>query len=268
MSIFRKQPFLSGDTLVEVMFAVGIFGIVAISAISAMNRGLQNAQGNLEITMARQEIDAQSESIRFIHDAYITEKSIESDKYTKLWEEILKRVYTYDELVNEVPNFYTGYGDNDYSCFDFYDNLPDKAFVINPRALGADDVKNIVEHIGGASFSDVIVTRDSFATAAIKLRESATHPRLIFANDESEANDLKLSYVTSNRTNYNKNLYSAEGIWVTVVRSEKGVGCGSDNSSDTCVPDYYDFYIRTCWNSPDGNRVTTINSTIRLYNPD
>ena len=267
MSIFRKQSFLSGDTLVEVMFAVGIFGAVSISAISVMNRGLQNAQGNLEITMARQEIDVQSESLRFIHNAYITEKSIENNKYTKLWKEVLKRVYTYDELVNEVPSFYTDYSGNDHTCDEIYDNLPNRSFIINPRVLGAEDIKNIVNHIGGADYSDVIISRDSPADAAIKLRESATHPRLLFVNSESEISSTKLSDATASGANYNKNLYSAEGIWVTAVSSEEGIDCGGGGGG-VCRPDYYDFYIRTCWNSPDGNKVTTISSTIRLYNPD
>ena len=103
MAIFRYPKIgrkaLHGDTLVEVMFAVGIFGLVSISAISLMNRGLQNAQNALEITMARQEIDTQAEALRFLHEAYIIEKATDDERYTKAWEEIISKSYSFSEYI-------------------------------------------------------------------------------------------------------------------------------------------------------------------------
>ncbi|MBR3319132.1 prepilin-type N-terminal cleavage/methylation domain-containing protein, partial [Candidatus Saccharibacteria bacterium] len=37
------HSFRKGDTLIEVMFAVGVFGLAAVGAISLMNRGLATA---------------------------------------------------------------------------------------------------------------------------------------------------------------------------------------------------------------------------------
>ena len=64
---------LSGDTLVEVMFAVGLFSMIVISSITVMNRATNEIQRDLEITMTRNEIDTQAETLRFIHDSYEAE---------------------------------------------------------------------------------------------------------------------------------------------------------------------------------------------------
>lgn len=60
-----------GDTIVEVLFAVTIFSLIAVAAISLMNRGLALSQQALEITAVRQEIDSQAEALRFLHDSYV-----------------------------------------------------------------------------------------------------------------------------------------------------------------------------------------------------
>ena len=60
-----------GDTLIEVLFAISIFSLVVVGAVSIMNQGTAISQRALEITMVRNEIDAQAESLRFIHDSYI-----------------------------------------------------------------------------------------------------------------------------------------------------------------------------------------------------
>jgi type II secretory pathway pseudopilin PulG len=60
-----------GDTIIEVLFAVTVFSLVAVGGLSIMNQGITTSQRALEITLVRQEIDAQAESLRFLHDAYI-----------------------------------------------------------------------------------------------------------------------------------------------------------------------------------------------------
>jgi len=61
-----------GDTIIEVLFAVTVFAMVAVGSLTIMNQGTATAQRALEITLVRQQIDAQAEAIRFIHQAYIT----------------------------------------------------------------------------------------------------------------------------------------------------------------------------------------------------
>lgn len=61
----------AGDTIIEVLFAVTIFSLVAVGSLSIMNQGINTSQRALEITLVRQEIDAQAEALRFFNDAYI-----------------------------------------------------------------------------------------------------------------------------------------------------------------------------------------------------
>lgn len=62
-----------GDTLIEVMFAITVFSFVVVGALSLMNQGTSAAQRSLEITLVRQEMDAQAEALRFLHEAYTAE---------------------------------------------------------------------------------------------------------------------------------------------------------------------------------------------------
>lgn len=57
-----------GDTLVEVLLGVTIFSLVAVISLEAMNRGMAISQYALETTLVRQQIDAQAEMLRYIHD--------------------------------------------------------------------------------------------------------------------------------------------------------------------------------------------------------
>jgi type II secretory pathway pseudopilin PulG len=61
-----------GDTIIEVLFAVAVFAMVAVGSLSIMNQGTATAQRSLEITLVRQQIDAQAEAIRYIHQSYVT----------------------------------------------------------------------------------------------------------------------------------------------------------------------------------------------------
>ncbi|MEI6850430.1 MAG: hypothetical protein WCK26_00505 [Candidatus Saccharibacteria bacterium] len=60
-----------GDTLIEVLFAITVFSLVAVGSISIMNQGTATAQRAYEITLVRQEIDAQAETLRFLNASYI-----------------------------------------------------------------------------------------------------------------------------------------------------------------------------------------------------
>lgn len=60
-----------GDTIIEVVLAVTIFSMVAIGSLTLMNRGSAAAQTALEVTLVRQQMDAQAEVIRYIHAAYV-----------------------------------------------------------------------------------------------------------------------------------------------------------------------------------------------------
>lgn len=61
-----------GDTIIEVLFAITVFAMVAVGSMAIMQQGTAAAQRSLEITLVRQQIDAQAEAIRYIHQAYVT----------------------------------------------------------------------------------------------------------------------------------------------------------------------------------------------------
>lgn len=61
----------AGDTLIEVMFAVAVFGMIVVSSLALMNQGTAVSQRSVEITTVRQQIDAQAETIRFLQSAYV-----------------------------------------------------------------------------------------------------------------------------------------------------------------------------------------------------
>ena len=60
-----------GDTIIEVLFAVTVFGLIAIGGISLMSQGTALAQRALEIGLVRQQMDAQADALRYLNRAYI-----------------------------------------------------------------------------------------------------------------------------------------------------------------------------------------------------
>lgn len=231
--------FLRGDTLIEVMFAVAVFGMVAVGSIGIMNRGLHTTQTALEVTMARQEIDAQAEALRFVHDAFVSSTPDSSDAYTELWQEIKSRAYTTSELTNNNPNFFSDY--NNQSCDVAMQDLPDKSFLINPDSFTSSSL-----------VSDMLLTN---------IQPAATYPRILRTDNNNPLSDATPS--PSSGTTLATRQVAAEGIWVTAVQSDAGIDCGNGDVR----PDFYDFYIRTCWDNPSGTS-STISSTIRLFNSE
>ena len=66
-----KRRLQRGDTLIEVLFAVSVFSFVVVSALAIMNQGTAASQRALEIILVRQQVDAQAETLRFMHDSYV-----------------------------------------------------------------------------------------------------------------------------------------------------------------------------------------------------
>lgn len=75
-----------GDTIIEVIFAIVIFSFVAIASLAIMNKGLAVGEKALEITLVRQQINAQAEALRFIHEARVVTPA--SD-YGTTWSEMI-----------------------------------------------------------------------------------------------------------------------------------------------------------------------------------
>lgn len=100
-----------GDTLIEVLFAISIFSMVVVGALALMNQGTAASQRSLEITLVRQQIDAQAETLRFMHDSYVaayhsgiifnTTDGVTSP--AEEWSRILGSLRTSASAVNDCP---------------------------------------------------------------------------------------------------------------------------------------------------------------------
>lgn len=62
-----------GDTIIEVLFALTVFSLVAVGGLSLMNQGTAVAQRSLEITLVREQIDSQADALRYLNRAYIND---------------------------------------------------------------------------------------------------------------------------------------------------------------------------------------------------
>lgn len=62
----------TGDTLIEVLFAITVFSMVVVAALSIMNQGTAASQRALEMSLVTQEVTNQAETLRFLHESYVT----------------------------------------------------------------------------------------------------------------------------------------------------------------------------------------------------
>ena len=285
-----------GDTLVEVMFAVAVFGLGAVGAIALMNAGLASIQNSLETTMAR----------RFIHNAYLTEPdtkstsdstgaAISTNNFRNLWQAIVKQTYypssistltniegtsSIKHVEDEDPNFFTRTVDNKSNCDTLFTtiasngsfSIPKQSFVLNPRGLKLLNTKdssgNTIILSDADIRSKILITATS---AKSNFTTAATYPRLLYGTNNEDGESLSDAFVENNAIKYKTattRLDHSEGIWVTAIASDKGLKCYDENGNETGLrPDFYDFHIQTCWDSVNGN-ASVISSTVRLFNPD
>ncbi|MBO7132333.1 InlB B-repeat-containing protein [Candidatus Saccharibacteria bacterium] len=225
-----------GDTLIEVTLAVGIFSMVAIAIVAVMVGGTSNAQATLETTLAREEIDAQAEALRFIHAAYLAdEESGEGkDPYTKLWKSIVSKAYKPNGSAKDA--MFQQYTPT--SCKDVYSNTEvlNHAFVINPRTLN------------GLTLTNQDKTLIPYSSS--KFVQTSTYPRILYNSEDSSASVLK----------------KAEGLYVIPIVDPKSttiIGASSNKASA-----YFDFYIRSCWYGNGSETPSTISTVIRLFDPE
>lgn len=224
-----------GDTLVEVTIAIGIFSMVAVAVVSVVSSSTSGAQSALETTIAREEIDAQAEALRFIQNLDLSDTATE--RGTKIWKKIASlAVDPTDSSLIYSPD----------SCASLYNNnrlKNDKAFIINTRKLR------------DGSADDIIVRNDD--TNGSKFMQATTYPRIIYGSDSEQLYSQ----------NYGTSLKSIEGIFIIAVKDNNAtnVVAGADVEKRSA---FYDFYIRTCWYGASANTPTTISTVVRLYNPN
>lgn len=76
-----------GDTIIEVLFAIAVFSLIAVGGISIMNQGTALAQRALEINLVRQQIDGQAEALRYLNQAYVADFG-KNGKPTEQWNKV------------------------------------------------------------------------------------------------------------------------------------------------------------------------------------
>ena len=251
----KFRHFLRGDTLVEVMFAIGIFSMVAITIVSVMTSGSSNMQTSLETTMARNEIDTQAEALRFIHQAYLAEKDQEIPEeeryYSRIWEDIVSLAqnntidiktpgYDSESLLHYSPT----------TCSELYSNTggiaSQRAFIIDTQSIGKN---NSVIHIADS------------ATVGDVFKEATVYPRVYYNGLDSSLLSLRGAF------------NGAEGLYIVGVQDFGETTLSVDGGPDDITKTeknvaFYDFYIRSCWYGSGKTIPTTISTLIRLYDPN
>lgn len=271
---FVKKWLKKGDTLIEVTFAIGVFSLISVLSLQIMDKDLAAIQGAMELEMARNEIDAQAEAIRFIHNAYLSESKLAPNNraYQGLWYRISRdHSVTIEGTTTGTVNLPTEISkySNATKCSAFYDKdnsdnpihniYKDHAFVINTRKLNPNDI------------NFTIIRADDEYVGQKKFIEAPVYPRLVFSNAAGQTNDDgAISENTAGgatggtATMQNAAVFDtvekAEGIWIIASRD---VTKGVDKT-----PEFIDYHIRTCWFAPGHETPSILSTTIRLYNPD
>lgn len=267
-----KNLLRKGDTIIEVTFAISVFSLVAVISMKVMDQNMATIQGTLEIEMARNEIDAQAEALRFIQNSYLSERELATRPYQNLWLKLSRGSSTAISAsagtgLSNKPTDISQYTSVD--CPTYYDKnnsgdkvhniFKDRAFVINTRKLDPSDVNG------------TIVQTTNNADAG-KFADAALYPRIIYTRGTSGSNNDgaplseifpsgggNLTYQNQTSQVYDQ-VTRVEGIWVISARDM--------TKGENATPEFYDFHIRTCWFAPGHDRPTTIATTIRLYNPE
>lgn len=279
MSIKNLFTTRRGDTILEVTIAITIFCLISIIGISLMNRDLSTIQGTLELETARNEVDAQAEALRFIHNSYLAERNQYQSEdelddydhpYTKLWRRIVSGTSHQPSLINNPTKISAfeavGNKENNTGCNAYYDThnssepihniFQDKAFILNTRNI-----------------NPVLIHRTAIASSSKPdlFGPSPLSPRLIFTSDIGGNSEDNLLEQGATEVNTFNKLGKAEGIWIIATRDMTGISnpeSATDEELKKSTPEYFDFHIRTCWYAPSRSVPTTIGTIIRLHNPD
>lgn len=249
---FSKTNTKRGDTIIEAMFAFAVFSLVSIITVSMMNLGVAASERSLELTTVRNELNGQAEALRFIHSSYIAQQNLPSESkcggnnrncqhYTELWNAITRRTLDYGtERTADYPLS---------TCNSVYDEeslINDKAFIVNTRKLSS--------YGGPVSPNEALVyaeKKTSVPNPDYYFGIPTLSARIIYGSNIGDSDQL--SYI-ANLAEYTE-VKKVEGIWIIGV---KGPGA---------IPQYYDFYIETCWYGSNNSTPTSLDTVVRLYNP-
>lgn len=232
MRVNRHQR---GDTIIEVLFAITVFSLVAIGGMSLMSQGTAMAQRSLEIGHVRQQIDAQADALRYLNKAYVADYG-KNGVATEIWKMVVAdhavdKAQCFDAVIGNTNCGLAMPNENRGKC-----HLPadsEKPFALNLTKLGLNS--------NGAVEDPTIPVRN--------------------VSDYNPSNDPAEEQPTYARIRYDLPNVIAQGIWIQAVRS------ATDNTDGVTRPGFYDFHIRACWQTPGQSTPVTLGTIVRLYEP-
>lgn len=227
-----------GDTIVEVIFAFTIFSLVAVGGLSLMSRGAAIAQQSLEISLVRDQIDSQADSLRYAHDAYIANYGHDDAASKIVWNNIVAAAGTSAHPFGDMAD--------DQRCI-----LPSpsnssagegRPFALDIRKLDGDAGNSPILNFGTIPVTMFVPVSDSSSAGSGEDFTNTTYAQLRYTFSDG-ITDLPKAI--------------SQGIWMQAVKEP-----GSGNT-----PGYYDFHIRACWLSPGQSVPVTLGTIVRFYDP-
>lgn len=137
-----------GDTLIEVLFAITVFSLIVVTTLSLMNQGTAAARRSVESTLVREQLDAQAETLRFMHQSYVMQYRPGAPTVSTGPAAEYKKVI--DHVITANRKDATPLS-SDKVC----PAIPTDAFVVNPRTavLSVDAAKIVSPEAGYAQLS-------------------------------------------------------------------------------------------------------------------
>ena len=169
MSLIKRQK-NHGDTLVEVLFATAVFSLVAVGCLSIMNQGTATAQRALEITLVRNEIDAQAEALRFMNASYISKyPDIPTGSIAEQWQTMKAAIGSTDSTTDAA--------DLSGTC-----TPPNGTFIINARKASYRQPVGLERPVHAVSFSKVVYDISDNITSVEGIWIEAVKPNIPIGN--------------------------------------------------------------------------------------
>ena len=97
------KRFKKGDTLIEVTLAVAVFSMVMVVGIGAMNGGMARTQASLQLSLSRDAMNSQAETLRYINNIYLNKYASGSGDMFSKWREITAKAKTSATRLNNCP---------------------------------------------------------------------------------------------------------------------------------------------------------------------
>ncbi|MDR2063876.1 MAG: type II secretion system GspH family protein [Candidatus Nomurabacteria bacterium] len=271
-----------GDTVIEVIFATTIFGLIAVISISLMNSGISTAQAAVELTLARNEIDAQAEALRFIQNGFAAERENDATtwQFDDLWDNLTdndgdstSRVH--NTTTNPLPEFHvpqqatstSSNYQNDGCATAMNSGNMQGAFILNTRRLTLSTPvadPNTITDLRGRSSTVLSQSITDYNELAGTIVSTPLYPRIIYSTSSARNNSNEENLQEDSSAGDYVFVRRSEGLWVLVTASNKTT---YSNVMKAYLPDYYDFHIRACWYAPASAIPSTIGTIVRLYNP-